>query len=117
MESFDLGTRIEKILNGNLILAEKISRKGDEKENHYSVIRNAMGDVTALYTAEGTLVGTYEYDPYGKLLAETPNTDFEDKDGILIKNPFRYRGYYYDRETGWYYLQSRYYDPQNHLEK
>ena len=26
-------------------------------------------------------------------------------------NPFRYRGYYYDNETGFYYLQSRYYDP------
>ena len=30
-------------------------------------------------------------------------------------NPFRYRGYYYDRETGFYYLQSRYYDPANIL--
>ncbi len=133
---FNSGTRTDYILNGSLILAEKISRKGeedevlsyyytaegklveigykkgDEKENHYSVIRNAMGDVTALYSAEGVLVGSYEYDPYGKLLAETPNTAFEDKDGILNKNPFRYRGYYYDKETGWYYLQSRYYDPQ-----
>ena len=27
------------------------------------------------------------------------------------KNPFRYRGYYYDTETGYYYLNSRYYDP------
>ena len=27
-------------------------------------------------------------------------------------NPFRYRGYYYDTETGLYYLQSRYYDPE-----
>ena len=26
-------------------------------------------------------------------------------------NPIRYRGYYYDTETGFYYLQSRYYDP------
>ena len=26
-------------------------------------------------------------------------------------NPFRYRGYYYDKETGWYYLNSRYYNP------
>ncbi len=26
-------------------------------------------------------------------------------------NPFRYRGYYFDAETGFYYLQSRYYDP------
>ena len=40
----------------------------DATENHYSVIRNAMGDVAALYTADGTLVGTYEYDPYGVYL-------------------------------------------------
>ena len=26
-------------------------------------------------------------------------------------NLFRYRGYYYDNETGFYYLQTRYYDP------
>ena len=26
-------------------------------------------------------------------------------------NPFRYRGYYFDVETGWYYLNARYYDP------
>lgn len=26
-------------------------------------------------------------------------------------NPLRYRGYYYDNETGFYYLESRYYDP------
>ena len=83
----------------------------DATENHYSVIRNAMGDVAALYTADGTLVGTYEYDPYGLPLATTENTAYTDADGILEKNPFRYRGYYYDSETGWYYLQSRYYDP------
>ena len=29
-------------------------------------------------------------------------------------NPLRYRGYIYDTETGFYYLQSRYYDPANH---
>ena len=84
----------------------------DATENHYSVIRNAMGDVAALYTADGTLVGTYEYDPYGLPLATTENTAYTDADGILEKNPFRYRGYYYDSETGWYYLQSRYYDPE-----
>ena len=27
-------------------------------------------------------------------------------------NPFRYRGYYYDVETGLYYLKTRYYDPE-----
>ncbi|MBQ8947658.1 MAG: RHS repeat-associated core domain-containing protein [Lachnospiraceae bacterium] len=71
-----------------------------------------MGDVAAIYTATGTLVGTYEYDPYGRLLSETSNLAFDDSENILHKNPFRYRGYYYDSETGWYYLQSRYYDPE-----
>ena len=84
----------------------------DAIETHYSVIRNAMGDVAAIYTATGTLVGTYEYDPYGRLLSETSNLAFDDSENILHKNPFRYRGYYYDSETGWYYLQSRYYDPE-----
>ncbi len=74
----------------------------DAIETHYSVIRNAMGDVAAIYTATGTLVGTYEYDPYGRLLSETSNLAFDDSDNILHKNPFRYRGYYYDSETGWY---------------
>jgi len=32
--------------------------------------------------------------------------------GGAVYNPFRYRGYYYDVETGWYYLQSRYYNPE-----
>ena len=35
-----------------------------------------------------------------------------DTDGILTKNPFRYRGYYYDTETGFYYLNAHYYDPE-----
>ncbi len=131
------GIRTDYILNGSLILAERHAGNGADvpeetlnyyyssegrlleigyctgsgKERHYSVIRNALGDVVALYTAEGTLVGTYEYDPYGKLLSVIPNEAYNDTDNILIKNPFRYRGYYYDNETGWYYLQSRYYDP------
>jgi len=71
-----------------------------------------MGDVVAIYTADGTLVGTYEYDSFGRLMSETSNPSYTDTDDILHKNPFRYRGYYYDQETKWYYLQSRYYDPQ-----
>ena len=33
---------------------------------------------------------------------------------LICRNPLRYRGYIYDNETGFYYLQSRYYDPANH---
>ena len=30
----------------------------------------------------------------------------------MYQNPFRYRGYYYDTITGFYYVSSRYYDPE-----
>lgn len=47
----------------------------------------------------------YAYSAYGK-------SDKDEETGIGAKNPFRYRGYYYDTETGLYYLKSRYYDPE-----
>ena len=47
------------------------------------------------------------YDSWGKLLSIEGSA----KDTIGVQNPFRYRGYYYDTETGFYYLNSRYYDP------
>ena len=83
-----------------------------ERETHYTVITNAVGDVVALYTSDGIRVGTYSYDPYGGITEISHNDNYKDTDGILEKNPFRYRSYYYDTETGWYYLNSRYYDPQ-----
>ncbi len=52
----------------------------------------------------GITVTSYEYDPFGNIITAT---------GIMAEaNPLRYRGYYYDRETGFYYLNSRYYDPK-----
>lgn len=51
-------------------------------------------------------VVTYSYDSWGKLL----NIGGSLADTVGKINPFRYRGYYYDSETGLYYLQSRYYD-------
>ena len=56
-----------------------------------------------LVDSNGNQVAAYTYDPYGKILSAT---------GTMAEiNPLRYRGYYYDSETGFYYLQSRYYDP------
>ncbi len=46
----------------------------------------------------------YEYDAWGRILNQSGE--------MADINPFRYRGYYYDTETGFYYLQTRYYDPQ-----
>ena len=36
----------------------------------------------------------------------------EKKETLGRLNPFRYRGYVYDEETGLYYVSSRYYDPE-----
>ena len=78
----------------------------------YFYITNPMGDVLGITEADGNLIAQYLYDEWGKLLS----IDTADEDGstayreIAEANPLRYRGYYYDNETGYYYLQSRYYD-------
>ncbi len=81
----------------------------------YYYILNVQGDVIALADQNGTLIAKYTYDPWGKLLKVTPNGWLEEQNAYYLKvaeaNPLRYRGYYYDSETGFYYLQSRYYDP------
>ena len=69
----------------------------------YYYVTNLQGDVLRLTTADGTVVARYKYDPYGKVISATGS--------MATANPLRYRGYYYDSETGFYYLQSRYYDP------
>ena len=69
----------------------------------YYYITNLQGDVMRIVDASGTVTASYDYDPYGKVISAT---------GTLASvNPLRYRGYVYDQETGFYYLQSRYYDP------
>ena len=56
-------------------------------------------------------MGTYDYDAWGQIISVKEAEEGSDEDGILTRNPFRYRGYYYDEETGYYYLNFRYYDP------
>ena len=74
----------------------------------YYYATNLQGDVVAILNASGTAVVTYTYDAWGKLLT----TDGTMASTLGVLNPLRYRGYVYDVETGLYYLQSRYYDPE-----
>ncbi len=57
--------------------------------------------------SSGTVITEYAYDPWGKVLGITGSQ----ASSIGNENPFRYRSYYYDDESGFYYLNSRYYDP------
>ena len=70
----------------------------------YYYVLNAQGDVVRIVNSSRSVVASYTYDPWGKIISSS---------GTLADiNPLRYRGYYYDSETGFYYLQSRYYDPE-----
>ena len=75
---------------------------------------NQMGDVLGLYNTAGALVVKYRYDAWGKLLEIKNNNGLAitDPENVGLRNPFRYRGYYYDADTGFYYLNARYYDPE-----
>jgi RHS repeat-associated protein len=69
----------------------------------YYYVKNLQGDVMRIVDATGAVVANYTYDAWGKV-TNSGNI-------IGLYNPIRYRGYYYDTDTGFYYLQSRYYDP------
>jgi RHS repeat-associated protein len=73
----------------------------------YFYTRNGQGDITGLIDASGTQVVKYTYDSWGKPISITGSLALT----VGAKNPYRYRGYRYDHESGLYYLQSRYYDP------
>ena len=73
----------------------------------YFYLKNAQGDVTGLVDSSGTQVVAYAYDAWGNILTTTGSM----AGSLGYTNPFRYRGYFYDTETGLYYLNSRYYDP------
>ena len=71
---------------------------------------NEQGDVIAIYDANGNRMVSYTYDAWGNTLSTQTNGIWGSTVSSL--NPFGYRSYYYDSDTGLYYLQSRYYDPQ-----
>lgn len=76
--------------------------------NIYFYTKNLQGDVTGIVNANGAVVTSYIYDSWGNVLSVTGTL----ASTIGAANPIRYRGYCYDTETGLYYLQSRYYNPE-----
>ena len=81
----------------------------------YYLFKNLQGDVVEIRDNHNGKVATYKYDPWGNIISITDSsgTAITDTTHIAYINPIRYRSYYYDVETGFYYLQSRYYDPAN----
>ncbi|MDE6864310.1 MAG: hypothetical protein K2J41_08020, partial [Eubacterium sp.] len=72
---------------------------------------NQNGDVIGLVLPDGTVIANYNYDAWGNTVSINVLYDWKPLRDIAEANPIRYRGYYLDTETNYYYLQSRYYDP------
>ncbi|MGN0808271.1 MAG: RHS repeat-associated core domain-containing protein [Candidatus Coproplasma sp.] len=72
--------------------------------SYYVYQKDIQGNIIAIVDSNGNTVVKYDYDAWGNCLVTGNGT-------LSNANPFRYRGYYYDAQTGLYYLQTRYYDP------
>ena len=113
------GEKTEYIYNGDILAGQKTGNtvlvfmydnNGDPfgfvyNGTEYYYVKNAQNDVTAIASADGTIIANYYYDPWGRLIEITGDS------AIAYLNPIRYRSYYYDSETELYYLNTRYYSP------
>jgi len=84
------------------------SSYAEEVFDEYYFTKNLQGDIIGIYDNTGKIVVEYSYDAWGELYSYSY---YPESEHIAEINPFRYRGYYFDQETGFYYLNSRYYDP------
>ena len=82
--------------------------------SYYFYLKNLQGDILGAVDASGNLLYQYRYDAWGvpTVLDAQGNPISPDSAHIANANPLRYRGYFFDPETGLYYVSSRYYDPE-----
>ena len=90
--------------------AYKIVAKADGTSYVGYFVLNQQGDTIALLDENGAVVVTYEYDAWGKEINHTTSGMLGSK--LYQYNALKYRGYYFDAESGFYYVSSRYYDPE-----
>ena len=94
-------------------MSVKDANSGTVKTYYYE--KNLQGDIVGIMNEAGYKVVSYTYDAWGNPYTPTyvyhSGVSATDRDNVEL-NPFRYRGYYYDSETGYYYLQTRYYNPE-----
>ena len=114
------GVKTEYFYNGSILAGQKTGdetlifmydNNGDAfgfiyNGEEYYYIKNVQNDIVAIADKNGTVVANYYYDAWGNVTQITGDT------ALAQTNPLRYRSYYYDSETGYYHLKSRYYSPE-----
>lgn len=94
------GSMIYYIYSGDQLLGFKYC------DNIYYYHKNIFDDIVGIMDNNYNEIVTYEYDSWGKITNVIDNSNI----GLGIINPFRYRSYYYDEETNFYYINRRYYN-------
>ena len=112
--TYDSNGRLLKQSNGLKFIYDNSGVAGVKySDNTYFYRRDAQGNIIALLDNNGNVVVKYVYDAWGNhVVYNSAGAQNSDATFIGNINPFRYRGYYYDTETGLYYLITRYYDPE-----
>lgn len=82
-----------------------------DKENYF-YSRDLTGNITSIVDKNGLIMVEYQYDAWGRWLNQATAAKTSIGTTLLSLNPFLYKGYIYDNETGFYYLKSRYYSPE-----
>ncbi|XFA99363.1 RHS repeat-associated core domain-containing protein [Candidatus Izemoplasma sp. B36] len=78
-------------------------------EEDYFYLTNLQGDITHIIDIDGDILVNYTYDAFGNIIKIDDTTSFS----LGTINPYTYRGYRYDSEISNYYLNSRFYNPEN----
>lgn len=119
--TYDSNNRLIKQSNGLEFFYDESGVLGFRYNNlNYTYLKDIQGNIIGIIDSAKTLIAKYEYDAWGNFtvydgsgnVLGTSETLYQSTNAVWNINPFRYRGYYYDIETGLYYLLSRYYDPE-----
>ena len=112
--TYDKDGRVVKQSNGLEFIYDQSGIAGIKYNNAtYFYRKDAQGNIAAILDSNGNIVVEYKYDSWGNhAVLDANGADINDASHIGNLNPFRYRGYFYDAETGLYFLKTRYYDPE-----
>lgn len=126
----DLSDYTNYIYDGNKLISEhKVTSSGEfdinyvyaeneiigftYKNKHYYYVKNIQGDIIKLMNSANSVVATYVYDAWGNhKVYNSSGVENTSSTWIGNINPIRYRGYYYDVETGLFMVGHRYYNPE-----
>lgn len=122
------GVTTEYYLDGDKILGEKHVSEDyslyfiydafginsiEYNETSYKLIKDHQDNVIAMLNAAGDLIARYEYDAFGNCkVFNKYGTEITNSLGVAGINPFRWKSFYFDTETGLYYANGSYYDPE-----